>query len=344
MRIPLLILLFFIFIGNDRYIYTEDAPRYPSHWDAGLTLSFDNDAFSGTDDHYTNGIQLSISSHGSADHASGPFPQLGRLLDRLPGLSSQGQTAFTTLSISQRIFTPEDITTSDFIPDDVPYSGHLTFGLAASSQSDNSLHAWSLQTGIIGPGSLADDTQRSVHKAIGGDHPAGWRNQLPNEFLLNIGYEYRARLVDAISETWGMDMLSTSGAMVGNLITQAHAGVMLRAGYNIPRNFSTPPPFMGEELIGSRSSIASSSRNAIYTYLMLDTAFIPFAAFWDGTLFRDSHSIDHDHLLSRAQLGLHVKAWKVGLDLGYVMQTIPWDNGDDESVERYGRLKITMNL
>ena len=102
-----------------------------------------------------------------------------------------------------------------------------------------------------GPCSQAEDVQKFVHNDLGfGRSPEGWSNQLDDEVLVNLNYEYRHKLWKGLAryETsrWGRDFSVGTQVGVGNLITYASAWFEYRFGWDIPRGFTKfadPPAF-----------------------------------------------------------------------------------------------------
>jgi hypothetical protein len=93
--------------------------------------------------------------------------------------------------VAQGMFTPADKDLSPPDRDDRPYAGILAFGLTLHVEKDRSYHGLKFVTGVVGPWSLAEETQNAVHGLIGNDKSEGWYYQLENEPIFNFAYEYR---------------------------------------------------------------------------------------------------------------------------------------------------------
>ena len=169
---------------SNRYIINAAESTAQAGWQAGFQVVFDNDFFGGTDDHYTNGIQLWASSEPLLAGRPAHWGWLSRGAQLLPGINRTDGTRYESLSLSHRIFTPTDIANPDPIDNDVPYSGQLILGLAVSQQTTQELHALS-QFGIIGPAAGAADVQHSFHSVINSEEPQGYDHQLPNALAIN---------------------------------------------------------------------------------------------------------------------------------------------------------------
>ena len=101
---------------------------------------------------------------------------------------------------------------------------------------------------------------------------------------------------------------------------------------------------MGEEAIGRRptSNVTSKATYQAYVSVYTDIVAIAHAVFWDGTLFRDSPSVDRDPGLARLHIGLHQSYGPVALDISYIVQTVPYENPDDNDLEGYGRISLAF--
>src|SRR5690554_4781723 len=79
---------------------------------------------------------------------------------------------------------------------------------------------------------MGRQVQNSVHKVIGSDHVNGWDNQIENEVIINLNYEYRRRLA-AFRFNNGLkaDLIGQAGAMAGTLNSMATIRVGGRIGW-----------------------------------------------------------------------------------------------------------------
>ena len=109
-------------------------------------------------------------------------------MKRMPGVRDPDAERYVSLTLAQEIHTPEDITLENPPLDDRPYAGMLYLDSVVYRRTQRMNDAWTLRLGVVGPASRADDTQTWVHDLIGADEPRGWRTQLPNELVVNLGY------------------------------------------------------------------------------------------------------------------------------------------------------------
>src|SRR6185503_20007609 len=96
-------------------------------------------------------------------------------------------------------------------PNDAPWAGLLGGHVSWSAYDNERLAALQAYLGCVGPCSGAKEVQTFVHDDLGfGEMPEGWSNQLDNDVLVNLNYEYRRKiwLGSAKYETdrWGRDL------------------------------------------------------------------------------------------------------------------------------------------
>ena len=181
-----------------------------------FTVRAENDLPVNSDRYYTNGINFS-SVH-CTDERDALWPQVLRL----PGLDRSDLLA-TGFDAGQIMVTPADIHRIVPDPRDRPYAGRLFVSASWQRFADDHYAALKLITGVVGPESLAEQTQKAVHRAIGVGRPLGWDHQLHTEPILNAVYERRWRVQTLIrgmgalppardAAPWGAHAFAGTGA------------------------------------------------------------------------------------------------------------------------------------
>ncbi len=308
-------------------------------------LTYDNDLVAKSDDGYSGGIYLGYVSPYSDSYSQAPIPDgIARALDRLPFVQRPGRRRFVAYQLSQLTFTPDDTDRVDLVVDDMPYSGLLLFGATAAAQDARHHDALTLIVGVVGPASLAEDVQIGLHSATGNATVDGWDNQLGNEPIINLQYDHRWRVGDfATGQRLHGDTVLGGGVALGNMQTMANVGVGLRWGVNVSEDTFVPPPFYGQESVGTMSpppDRAAGRRRVAYLALGVDAALTANQIQFDGNTFRDSHSVDHDHWTARGYLGIHLRLGRAVLAAALIQSTVPWDRPDGARWERHGRATI----
>lgn len=263
-----------------------------------VSVTWENDTFGGTDQFYTDGVALSLAHTGPS--------WLDPVANWLPWGEGRRTVGY---GLAQGMFTPSDTTRAIPDPNDRPYAGVLSLGLTLHVERSNSYHGFKFITGVVGPWSLAEETQREVHRLGNWGQAQGWGYQLQNEPILNLAYEYRYKLrLAGRRAAWSAEGLPIVGGWLGNALTQGQIGGLLRCGYNMPDDFGVtlargmghmPPPRRGEGA-DSRSSWGFSLYGGGIANLVLHDITL------DGNTFKDSPSVDKNFFVPAAGVGLAV--------------------------------------
>ena len=277
---------------RDRQTFLTAAPK------GSLSIQFENDVFGGgTDRHYTNGLRISyvFPAH--------KLPPLARFLRNITPFIDDEAEMRVMGAAGQNIFTPSDILDTALIADDRPYAGWLYGEIGLSILDGRVRDGAVLSLGVVGPASLAKETQRWWHGVIGVEKPEGWANQLRNEpavlFLFEREWLTRRPLIE---EKLYVDFSPRAGFAIGNVFDYLAAGGMIRVGPNLPRDFGVPrirPSLPG-------SGLFASPDHGLDWYLFAggEVRLVARNIFLDGNTFRKSHSVDKKPLVFDAQAGL----------------------------------------
>jgi lipid A 3-O-deacylase len=261
------------------------------------SLCWENDIFGDTDRFYTNGLSLALSHTGPS--------WLDPLVDLLPWGQVRRSLGY---DLTQAMITPSDTTRTQPDPADRPYAGILSFGLTLNLERSNSYHGFKFVTGIVGPGALAGETQRGFHRLIGNRQPQGWDYQLKNEPILNLAYGYgqRFRIAGQPNE-WAIETIPGAVGWLGNVLTQGQIGILLRAGYNIPKDFGQTlirglgqlPPPRWETNQSNTDWGFSIFTGGVVNLVLRDITL-------DGNTFTDSPRVDKNLLVPAAGMGITI--------------------------------------
>ena len=217
-------------------------------------FEFDNDTFLDSDDAFSAGWSFQVHS-AMLDEWT---PGLAGWVGRFPTLGDGGEGGRIvrwSWGITQLIITPTDVMIAAAQPGDAPWAGLLGGHVSWAAYDSRRLAALQAYVGCVGPCSHAEPTQKFVHDDLGfGEMPEGWPNQLENDVLVNLNYEYRHKVWTggANYETtgWGHDLAVGSQVGVGSFATYAGAWIEYRFGWDIPQGFSelADPPALGVSL------------------------------------------------------------------------------------------------
>ncbi len=285
-----------------------------------FSVRFENDLFTNTDRHYTNGVKLSWTSPDLTSYAENKdLPQWSHgLIRRLPYINEPDQIRNVTFSLGQNMYTPSDISRTDLMEQDRPYAGWTYGGAAFHSKSSNRLDTIEIQLGMVGPASLAEQSQKFIHDTRGLTHPMGWHHQLKNEPGLALIYERSWRSLEYNNESgFGFDMIPHAGVTLGNVYTYGNAGVEARVGYNVPRDFGVsmirPAGETGAPADSRDSRINGEGTFSIHLFASVNGKAVARDIFLDGNTFTTSHSVDKKHFVADLAGGvcITVKGFKI---------------------------------
>ncbi len=101
----------------------------------------------------------------------------------------------TRYALGQNMFTPLNKTLTNPSPLDRPYAGFMYGTVGLVGDSGTHLDQLQFTFGVVGPMSLAGETQNWVHGIVGDKKAKGWHYQLHNEPGLIIQYERSIKLI-----------------------------------------------------------------------------------------------------------------------------------------------------
>jgi hypothetical protein len=297
--------------------------------DEWASVVWQNDWFSGRDGGgYTNG--LFVARFQVANSASIDAPMLTQPLSWL--LNDNFELAFNEHSIGQMMITPTDISQPVPNPNDVPYAGLLIYRAGHVVINDNIADMVRTTIGVLGPASLAENSQKFIHKVVGATEPKGWDYQLKNEPVAAV---YRAR-------AWRYplshmsDVVLLGQAQGGNLESGIGAGAVIRFGRGLKRSFATTLLTQG------RTTTPAAVENGWYGYVGLETEYVFNNILINGNTYRDSPSSDLRHQQLSWSAGASYAWDTVSVTLGYKSGTAL--DTLDSSRDSFGTITLAWKL
>ena len=259
-----------------------------------LTVEFENDLLQDDDSDYT---------HGSRFMWTTPETLTPKWLSFLPGKTPffrPGEGVYDySVVLGQNMFTPDDISATNLIIDDRPYAGYTYLGVIGRKTSKGQNTFVEIDIGVVGPASLAEDTQIWWHEVVDAKEPQGWDNQLHNEPTLQIQYwESRGVTLLGEQEKWSLDMTPRIGGFLGNVQISGAVGADARFGYNMPTS-------QGPGVITPTSLTKGfKKRSYVYAFFGAEGRACAWNIFLDGNTDGDSHSVDKEPLVSDVRTGI----------------------------------------
>ncbi len=260
-----------------------------------FTLAIENDTRRlggpNSDNGYTNGFRAGYTY--AEDKVPNWVPTLTDWSDELRKQFRKSTTNFG-LSLTQKIYTPDNIDEVLLIEDDRPYAGWLYVGFTANYKTDVHSHSLELDLGMVGPAAMGESAQNGFHDLIDTPRAQGWNHQLNNEPTLQLSYFQKQRFIDLQDKEAGriFDLIPLGGLSAGNVLIALHAGVIARFGVNIPDDFGpTRPSASDGEMIKDPRDYNPHLPWRAYTFASVRGSAVARNLFLDGNTFSGSHSV-----------------------------------------------------
>lgn len=310
--------------------------------DGKLTFSVENDVFTHSDNNYTNGLGITWVSDAIGPDDDGFVGRWTQFWSFLPFVADHEYANFASWSLAQEMNTPNDIHVQNPSPDDQPYSGILYVDSTLYSHKQDWMHAWQLKLGVVGPASKADITQRKFHQLIGADRPEGWDTQLPNEPVMNLTYTV-AHLAAAgrvgKSAEWRVVPVATVG--LGNYFTGAGVGAYGEVGWNLVDALGITALRSGLNA-ASTIGVGRLDRWSVSFFGGVGAYGVAHYLPLDGTLFRDSRSVDTKPVINMSSFGFCVRRDEFTLSYARTLFSKTFET--ERQRTNFGTLSVSLNF
>ena len=299
-----------------------------------FSILFENDIFDNSDHDYTNGVELAYttSPRGTPDWAI-------RTANWLP-FFSENTDVRTRYAVGQSIYTPRNLNTANPPLTDRPYAGFLyaAFGLVG----DTGRHLDQLQVtiGVVGPASLAQETQTYVHRVLNDPKPLGWATQLHNEPGLIIQYDRSIKLIPPKS-ILGLvfDAEPHYGMAVGNIYDYANVGAMMRLGFNLPGDYG---PMRIEPSLPGSNFFEPTGGVSAYIFGGVEGRAIARNLFLDGNSFEDSRSVQKMNLVDDMEFGAAITFHHMRIAFTHVIRSREYKT--QSTPDRFGAVDVSFRF
>ncbi len=289
------------------------------------------------DRHYTNGAALALSFKSDG---------VASLVEGL-GLPADG-TAGGVL-VAQEMYAPEDLSRVNPDPDDQPYAGYLYAGFYAQREAGGWLDHVQLDLGVVGPASLAEETQQFVHDYISGDEPFGWDAQLGNEAAVNLTLRRSLRIdagaalgaAPAEAGGFGFELIPSAELRLGTVHRDATLSGLARIGWNLPDDFGPadvhdPGAFTGA---GPRRGWS------VYGFVAAGVRAVEWNTFLDGNYAQDpSPSVSPEPFVGEFAGGFAIAhtSERLRLELAYQQRFLTHEFKEQRDSNGIGRLALSV--
>ncbi|WP_194945113.1 lipid A deacylase LpxR family protein [Shewanella sp. TC10] len=294
-----------------------------------MQFTFENDAFgliNTSDNGYSNGLDWSWGKKIADDFDELPLPNW---LDAVYGWSylnhGHNRNYQISYSVSQRMYTPDDLQQEQLLETDRPYSGTLLWQSTLRSYGNGVADNLSFTAGLVGPASLAEQTQKRVHKIIDAKEPLGWDNQLSNEPVFRIEAQRLYQLAyTPVSDNFEFDTVIHGNASVGNLMSDVGAGVTLRIGNILTGSYA----FVSQAASRSNSGymVKPAEELSWQFFVTLYGRYVFNDISLDGNTFTDSHSVQLTNEQATLNMGFMLTWQNWGLSFSAIRGTEQYHN------------------
>lgn len=285
-------------------------------YDGAVSIAFENDTFTGSDNNYTNGFGIGWSSAEiKAYDEDALVRRWAEFLAFLPLIHPKNRRTFVSWTLGQEMHTPDDVAEPYPPLDDQPYAGVLYLDTRITSRSSRWSHTWGLRLGMVGPSSGAESVQREVHEITGAEEPRGWDTQMPDEPLVNLSYTFGYLLSQGNwgSADWRVVPIGSVG--LGNYFTGVTGGLYTELGWNLADTLAWSSLRNG---LNNVLTTGTGPQNGWSLSLFLATGAHGVAHYLprDGTVFDESQSVDSKPVVGFLSGGISVRRNRFAASLG----------------------------
>jgi len=248
-------------------------------------------------------------------------------------------------SLTQLMFTPQDIFSEELVPDQRPYAGWLGAGFSLHVKSESVLNSAEMSLGIAGPSALAENAQDFIHDLRDLEKANGWDNQIPNEFTVNFHFVQKRKLYDQdlIEGLLSLESFTQWGFDLGNLRTSAHLGGQVRLGYQLPVDFSSPRldvTAYSHQVFGEDSS--NAGKLSIFAFAGVEVEVVAHDLFLDGASFSSGPSVDRTPLIGEVSFGGGVRYDRITVSYAHTYRSAQFESQDDDQF--FGSLAVSVSF
>lgn len=312
-----------------------------------ITLTEENDSIVfPTDRYYTQGFEFAYLGGDVAAESAWAKPFAGLSSIGMFGTPEAGGEVSRRYQVifGQSIFTPSDTNDENPDPDDRPYAGWLYGGIGWVQDTDRRrLDNLELLIGIVGPGAQARPAQNDWHQFIGVDSANGWDHQIHNEPGVMLSYERKYRFIQPILGGFAVDAIPEAGVTLGNVMTYAEVGGMLRFGRNLEADYG--PNRIRPSLSGTSYFNGDYLEDpfGFYVYVGTQGRAVARSIFLDGNTFRDSRDVDKEIFVGDITGGVAL-FWSnaIKLDAGFTYRTQEFEGQDDAA--KFANINLTIGF
>lgn len=199
----------------------------------GVGVFIENDSRNvggpGSDQAFTNGLLAAyLRSNLRGQHWAFPSKSLHES-------DPSGESWYVTsdsYQLGQQLYTPQTTQSFESIPSERPYAAWLYLGASFTFQKGEQLRSFELRVGQVGPSANGEQVQNNFHRLIGTRTANGWSHGLHDEMTVQLYAQQKSPLRN--SPRW--EFIFSYGGALGNVLQGLSAGVLARAGPQLPHD------------------------------------------------------------------------------------------------------------
>lgn len=300
------------------------------------SITFENDIFGDEDRDYTNGLRLDYISKRN------DLPAVGRFARNNLGWLTDADDWYMTYAIGQNIFTPSDISLSNPPPGERPYAGFLYGAIGIAADSGDALDVIGLEIGMVGPSSLAEETQKLVHNVVGVTEPEGWDTQLQDEPAFRLLYERKYQFERDIPLPvldLSADFAPHFNMSLGTVDTSFGIGGAVRLGQDLADDYGPPRV---RPAVSSPGFFRDQDGFSWYVFAGVEGRFVLRNLFIEGNTFEGVKGVDPRRFVADFQAGAAIQVGSVELAYTHVLRTSEYEGQGGNS--DFGSLNLRFKF
>jgi hypothetical protein len=240
--------------------------------------------------------------------------------------------------LGQEMYTPYKAVVTNISEHDRPFSGYLygSFGINRIYKKSQILNT-SIQIGVIGSNSYAEELQEFIHDIYGFKKAVGWEYQIKNAFALNFNTEYLKTVLKTKKNNF--DITWTNNLNLGTVYTNISTGFNARIGFEPLQKLSNSIAF-NTSLNNEQNNSFRELESFFYIKPMLRYAL--YDATLQGSFLNNTSLITKElvPLVFDVEIGLRFTANRFNFGYAFIYNTSKSKDLRYTYGHKYGRITI----
>jgi hypothetical protein len=244
--------------------------------------------------------------------------------------------------LGHEMYTPNKAVVYTISEHDRPFAGYLygIFGISRVYKKPQILNT-SIQIGVIGSNSYAEELQEFIHDIYGFKKAIGWEYQIENAFALNIKTEYLKTILNTEKNLF--DITWTNSLNIGTVYTNISTGFNARIGFKPLQKISNSIAFntsLNNEQNNSFREIES------FLYIKPTLRYAVYDATLQGSFLNNTSLVTKElvPLVFDVELGLKFTANRFNFGYAFIYNTNKSKDLKYTYGHKYGRITINYLL